>query len=164
MMLGTLVLSLMLLSRVTANWPDGSKDATRANMGFYTLNMTCNDAGTECEACYRARAEGLVYLHTVEYTEGPAKFEFRGSAASRDWKQFVVQDDPSEPFRYCMQQDEIQDLDYGGDTWRFSICMDNNFSGISVPAECVKPLAVVSMVSLRTDNEAHGEQTLYCAA
>ncbi|XP_022100761.1 uncharacterized protein LOC110984670 [Acanthaster planci] len=162
-MLGLLVLTLLLLSPVRGNWKDGSKNGSRENMRFYTLHMTCNDEGTKCQECHHSRTGGRVYLHTAEYTEGPATFQFRGSAEARDWKQLLIQEDPTELFHYCMQNNDASDWNYNGDAWRFSICMDNDFSGISMPAECVKPVAVVSVVSLVADNEAHGEQTLYCA-
>ncbi|XP_022099926.1 uncharacterized protein LOC110984242 [Acanthaster planci] len=161
-MLVLAILCSMLLSQVNANWKSSRSGPIRADMKFYVMNMTCNDARTRCEAC-KSGHEGGIYLDLFEYSEGPAKFHFEGTTATSNWKDSILQEDPLEPFRYCTQNKNTYWGRSGIVTHRFYLCVDNIFSDITVPTECFRPIALISTSSQHGDDRQIGDQTLYCA-
>ena len=46
--------------------------------------------------------------------------------------------------------------------FRYAICAENIFSGIAMPDECPRPLALVTFDSHMTDDKIQGQQMLYC--
>ena len=66
-----------------------------------------------------------------------------------------------EPFRTCFEIHDSFDAElheqYGG-----SLCMDNDFSAITVPAECGRPLATLTTENHKGDARVRGQQVLYC--
>ena len=59
-----------------------------------------------------------------------------------------------------MDLNDNNDGDLLGDNLRFSLCIDNFFSEISVPAGCEVPVAVITIVSPRGDERPPGEEQL----
>ncbi|XP_022107184.1 uncharacterized protein LOC110988188 isoform X2 [Acanthaster planci] len=155
------LLYLLLFGTAEANWGDGSRDPDHSHLGFVAVNMICNDNRSACGHCYSARSHGLVYLNVFEYTSAPYQFEASIQDGVQDWYWTFVQDDPSEPFRVCkeVQVSSTPELPL---PMRAALCMDNDFSALSVPGDCSHPVVTVSMDTHFANEKINGLQTLYC--
>ncbi|XP_038066066.1 uncharacterized protein LOC119736125 [Patiria miniata] len=160
MLLGVLFLLFLTSQEVSGFWGDGSQDPTYSHLGFYQKNLTCNDAGTTCQLCYVAHAEGKAFSQVIQYTTEPYKLEFTNFAGPFDTKYSIIQDDPTQTYRLCY---ELQTEHSQMRNKRLVICLDTRFPpGVMVPDTCASPIAVASLHANHGDREMRGQQVLVC--
>ncbi|XP_038049748.1 uncharacterized protein LOC119723255 [Patiria miniata] len=158
----TLLLFSMLLCKAESNWgAAGNNDPSKGNLGFSAFNMTCNEDGSSCQHCFSMAANGKIYLISIEYTADPFKFQVHITEGNNDWNMYFVQEDQYVDSRWCDNANFIS-RDSTRQEMRFTMCIENRFTGISVPAGCPKPVALVELDAHEYDEKIRGQQMLYC--
>ncbi|XP_022087345.1 uncharacterized protein LOC110977472 [Acanthaster planci] len=159
----TLLLLALFLRAAEGNWDgDGSdSDPAIANMGFFVHNMTCNEYGTVCQHCKKVEYYGKAYLAVAEYKADPYTFQCGIEDGTNDWNFNFGQEDPSELYRWC---DSIEGRvsKVISMKMRYTLCAENMFSGISVPSDCPRPVALVTFDAHLADEKIQGQQLLFC--
>ncbi|XP_038073503.1 uncharacterized protein LOC119741710 [Patiria miniata] len=159
--------SLAFLGSANGNWPVGNDDSYEG-LKFYEMNLECNDALSECEHRFSGHfspVKGLPLTtdHVLEYTKDPYELKFGAKVATLGLKVRFDQDDPSETFHFCSELTEDKALPviglYHG---KWTLCLENDFSGLTIPADCTAPVAVSKIVGRFTDEKLAGQQVLYC--
>ncbi|XP_038062849.1 uncharacterized protein LOC119733332 [Patiria miniata] len=155
------LLLLVLIGKTSAIWVDGSEDSSFSNLGLHTMYMTCDDAGSVCQACFTSRSHGEAHLHVIEYTMEPYKLEYTTQLGDFDDKFIIFQEEPGDAYRVCTE------MVVGGSNmsvWKLNICMDNALRGATIPNNCVRPIALVSLRAERNPDRLRGHELLLCAA
>ncbi|XP_038071789.1 uncharacterized protein LOC119740520 [Patiria miniata] len=166
-MLKLALYSLVLLSgSANGNWEDGRNDSSHEGLGFYAMNLECNDKQSACSKCFKGRvSEGpfKVIEHVFEYTKDPYKIELNTEVVNNDVQATFIQEDPSEKFHFCIEMTEDKAVPSGGlYHGKVNLCLENDFSGLSVPAECPTPVAATRAEASANDMKPIGQQVLYC--
>ncbi|XP_038050928.1 uncharacterized protein LOC119724091 [Patiria miniata] len=160
-----LVTSLFVIGITVANgyWGShSSDDPTYSHLGFYILDMKCNDAGTYCQKCYIAHCEwNVAHMHVHEFTDDPAQYVFRCIEGNQDWKISVIQADLAQPYRICTAWSNYT---MDAQLARIDVCVDNSFEGVEVPPECPRPVIVLSLDYHVADKTIRGLQSILCAS
>ncbi|XP_022109443.1 uncharacterized protein LOC110989390 [Acanthaster planci] len=160
-MLGVLLLYVILLSGVESNWDAGNSDLSEQHLGFSHVNMTCNDAGNVCQHCFTTLFYGQRFLAVTEITREPYKFQFSVHEGNRDRIWYFTQDDPGEEYRWC-ETPHVEPSEDIPVAYRYTLCFQNIFAGLSIPSGCRRPVAVVTHDSHNYHQEIRGQQILLC--
>ncbi|XP_022087299.1 uncharacterized protein LOC110977453 [Acanthaster planci] len=158
-MLKNLFLISMLLCTVESNWDGDNSDPSATYLGFYAINMTCNDDATICQHCVHVHLDGRLFTFTTIYTADPYMFQYYFENGIKDWNFSLAQEDPDQMYRWCECADGMHGFDVAR---RVAVCVENTFSDISVPDNCPKPVALVTCDYHPSDGQVRGQQMLFC--
>ncbi|XP_038045513.1 uncharacterized protein LOC119720065 [Patiria miniata] len=153
---------LLTFGLANGNWTARRNDASFEDLEFFAWNLECNDAKTVCSKCFVGHPyEGAdIVMHTFEYTKDPYKFQFTTQPANQDTKASFVQNDALEKFHFCSEiNNSAADISRG---WTWTLCLENDFTGLTVPPDCPSPVAVSRLVGHMNDAKLAGQQIMYC--
>ncbi|XP_038069933.1 uncharacterized protein LOC119739174 [Patiria miniata] len=161
-MLAVMALCFLLIKAATCEMQVGSDGIEKANLGSYMLDLACNDAGTECMKCFTVHKFGRPYLYTFKFSKDHSiNFQITVTTALQNYDLAFTQGEANEPFDFCGYLASTYEMEIHS-AWDGKLCAHNNFSGVSVPAECGQPVALVSVVNHLADEAMRGQQVLYC--
>ncbi|XP_022086880.1 uncharacterized protein LOC110977241 isoform X2 [Acanthaster planci] len=126
------------------------------------LNVTCTKDQSACAECFTVRANGLMCLYVMEFTKDPHSYKLSAMDGISEWDFEFLQDDSSGQVRFCTQLQNSFDKGVNAD-WRDTLCLDNDFSEVTVPKECGSPLITLTIDSHMGNGRVMGGQYLYCS-
>ncbi|XP_038062947.1 uncharacterized protein LOC119733459 [Patiria miniata] len=161
-MLWTAMLCFMLYTAVDCDVESGIEGIDKADMGFFVINLTCNDADTSCMSCFSAHKYGRPYLYEFELSKyHNPRFHIAVTSGEQNWEVYFIQDDLSDSFRHCTVINATTEVELH-QRLIVNACIDNDFLAVSVPAECGQPVLVYTVKTRRGNEKPRGQQVLYC--